>query len=174
VSLQRHHQMGLYLTSERAQHVLRVGGFGVPVSLFRRFELIVNGAVLPALLLLVPGLGRFGTSASRVDRVPPHRVGPVDAVEFVVETARVTHHLSSHVPPPDGGGLGAAVRARQVHPPRHAGPTFAALHDLQVAPGAVAGEVGDVVLAVVSGRTSATVITIYSRDSSDKILQINP
>lgn len=109
-----------------------------------------------------------------MDRVPPHRVGPVDAVEFVVETARVTHHLSSHVPPPDGGGLGAAVRARQVHPPRHAGPTFAALHDLQVAPGAVAGEVGDVVLAVVSGRTSATVITIYSRDSSDKTLQINP
>ena len=119
------------------------------------FKLTVNSAsVLPALVLLVPRLCRLGTSTSRVYRVPPHRVRPVYAVEFVVEAARVAHHLPFHVPPPYRRGLCAAVRAREINPSRHSGAAFAALHDLEVAPGAVAREVWDVVLAVVSAGAS--------------------
>lgn len=56
-----------------------------------------------------------GPPAPCVYRVPPHGAGPRYTVQLVVQTARVAHHLPAGVPPPDGGGVSAAVTAGQFH-----------------------------------------------------------
>ena len=64
-------------------------------------------------------LGRLLRLAfARLYAVLAHRQGPIDAVQFEVETAGVADGLALVVAPPEGRGARAAVRAAEPEPPR--------------------------------------------------------
>lgn len=62
-------------------------------------------------------LRHFGPPTSSMDSVSSHSDWPIDAVQFKVETTRIAHHFSPHIPPPYGCRLCATVSTGQVHPP---------------------------------------------------------
>lgn len=62
-----------------------------------------------------------GPAAARVYGVAAHGGGSRHSVQLEVQSARVAHHLAARVAPPDGGGVRAAVAARQLHAGARAG-----------------------------------------------------
>lgn len=66
------------------------------------------------------------SATARVYSVPPHGRGSRHAVQLEVQAAGVADHLPAGVAPPDCGGVGAAVAARQFHARRRAAGTCAA------------------------------------------------
>lgn len=56
----------------------------------------------------------FGPSPSRMNRIATHRMGPIDAVQFKVQTACIANHFTAQISPPNRCRQGAAIRAWHV------------------------------------------------------------